>query len=450
MRRPTGSRPTHRPRTRTRCIASFVTGRDPSVPGSRFRSRRRRRPKAVLESTSNSLSRRPPRWRRCLRFDRLRSSPAAVLCGTDVRPRCRGRRPAAARLADFITGDCHHVLSHAFPCVRRARLRAVVFDRLRPRRPAPHSQAACSIRSRGIPSRAPRCRLKNCAGKPCRLPTARSRSRTCPPGAYHLSVRTSGYSSRRTEVTVPSAAPMDDHGRPGTAFRGGRRPSAAMRAASSRRSSRRPCSPGRSSPSSSGCRSARRSRISQAWPSRSLGPAPARPVIRGLDGDRVLILQDGQRIGDVSSQSGDHGVPINPAAAQRIEVVRGPATLLYGANAIGGLVNVITDDIPTRPMMGAVGNVTFDARFGRQGSGRCRRRARRQRHIRASCRRRRPPYAATWRRRKATVPNSQSRSGFGNVGACRGPGPNAATSAAATATTTRSTAFRSSRAARSS
>ena len=65
--------------------------------------------------------------------------------------------------------------------------------------------------------------------------------------------------------------------------------------------------------------------------SRSFGPAPARPVVRGLDGDRVLILQDGQRMGDLSSQSGDHGVSINPAAAQRIEVVRGPATLLYGA-----------------------------------------------------------------------------------------------------------------------
>jgi iron complex outermembrane receptor protein len=74
----------------------------------------------------------------------------------------------------------------------------------------------------------------------------------------------------------------------------------------------------------------------------------------------VLILQDGQRLGDLSSQSGDHGVQINPAAAQRIEVVRGPATLLYGANAIGGLVNVITDEIPTKPMMGTSGNFTFD------------------------------------------------------------------------------------------
>jgi iron complex outermembrane receptor protein len=93
---------------------------------------------------------------------------------------------------------------------------------------------------------------------------------------------------------------------------------------------------------------------------RSFGPAPARPVIRGLDGDRVLILQDGQRTGDLSSQSGDHGVVVNPAAAQRIEVVRGPATLLYGANAIGGLVNVITDEIPTVPEQGVRGSVRFD------------------------------------------------------------------------------------------
>ena len=104
--------------------------------------------------------------------------------------------------------------------------------------------------------------------------------------------------------------------------------------------------------------------------SRSFGPAPARPVIRGLDGDRVLILQDGQRVGDLSSQSGDHGVPINPAAAQRIEVVRGPATLLYGANAIGGLVNVITDEIPREKLQGAEGSFTLDLGSGaREAAG---------------------------------------------------------------------------------
>src|SRR5687767_75134 len=65
-------------------------------------------------------------------------------------------------------------------------------------------------------------------------------------------------------------------------------------------------------------------------------------------------------MGDLSSQSGDHGVNVNPAAATRIEVVRGPATLLYGANAIGGLVNIITEDIPTAPITGSSGNLTLD------------------------------------------------------------------------------------------
>jgi iron complex outermembrane receptor protein len=74
---------------------------------------------------------------------------------------------------------------------------------------------------------------------------------------------------------------------------------------------------------------------------RSFGPGSSRPVIRGFDGDRVLVLQDGLRNGSVGSQSGDHGEPIDPLAAERIEVVKGPATLLYGSNAIGGVVNVI-------------------------------------------------------------------------------------------------------------
>lgn len=74
---------------------------------------------------------------------------------------------------------------------------------------------------------------------------------------------------------------------------------------------------------------------------RSFGPGTSRPVIRGFDGDRVLVLQDGVRGGSVGSQSGDHGEPIDPLSAERIEVVKGPATLLYGSNAIGGVVNVI-------------------------------------------------------------------------------------------------------------
>jgi iron complex outermembrane recepter protein len=103
---------------------------------------------------------------------------------------------------------------------------------------------------------------------------------------------------------------------------------------------------------------------------RGFGPGPARPVVRGLDGDRVLIVEDGLRMGDLSSQSGDHGVNTNPAAASRIEVVRGPATLLYGANAIGGLINVITNEIPTAPVNTPTGSVTFDAASGaKEGAG---------------------------------------------------------------------------------
>ena len=102
---------------------------------------------------------------------------------------------------------------------------------------------------------------------------------------------------------------------------------------------------------------------------RSFGPGPARPVIRGMDGDRVLIVEDGLRMGDLSSQSGDHGVNVNPASAERLEVVRGPATLLYGANAIGGLVNVVTNDIPTAPVRKATGLFTLDASSGAAGGG---------------------------------------------------------------------------------
>ena len=76
---------------------------------------------------------------------------------------------------------------------------------------------------------------------------------------------------------------------------------------------------------------------------RSFGPGNSRPVVRGFDGDRVLVLQDGIRTGTLSSQSGDHGEPIDASSIERVEVVRGPGTLLYGSNAIGGVVNIIDD-----------------------------------------------------------------------------------------------------------
>jgi iron complex outermembrane recepter protein len=75
---------------------------------------------------------------------------------------------------------------------------------------------------------------------------------------------------------------------------------------------------------------------------RSSGPGTARPVIRGFDGDRVLIMEDGIRTGTLSSQSADHGEPIDVMSIERLEVVKGPATLLYGSNAIGGVVNAVS------------------------------------------------------------------------------------------------------------
>ena len=95
---------------------------------------------------------------------------------------------------------------------------------------------------------------------------------------------------------------------------------------------------------------------------RSFGPGASRPIIRGFDGDRVLIMQDGLRTGDLSSQSGDHGVSIDPGGLERLEVVKGPATLLYGSNAIGGVVNAITpqDAFRTSPFDGVLGGITLD------------------------------------------------------------------------------------------
>lgn len=99
---------------------------------------------------------------------------------------------------------------------------------------------------------------------------------------------------------------------------------------------------------------------------RSLGPGTARPVLRGFDGDRVLILQDGLPTGTVSSQSGDHGEPIDPTAVDRIEVVKGPATLLYGGSAVGGVINVITGhhQVHRHPHEGARGYITGNAGSG--------------------------------------------------------------------------------------
>jgi iron complex outermembrane receptor protein len=80
--------------------------------------------------------------------------------------------------------------------------------------------------------------------------------------------------------------------------------------------------------------------------STAFGPNASRPVLRGFQGDRVRILTDGIGSFDVSNTSVDHAVVINPLTADRIEVLRGPAALLFGSSAIGGVVTVIDSRIP--------------------------------------------------------------------------------------------------------
>ena len=92
------------------------------------------------------------------------------------------------------------------------------------------------------------------------------------------------------------------------------------------------------------------------------GPNASRPVIRGLDGDRIRLLQNGIGMLDASSLSFDHAVSIDPLVIERAEVVRGPAALFYGGSAVGGVVNVIDNRIPQAAIQGVNGRV--EGRFG--------------------------------------------------------------------------------------
>jgi len=76
------------------------------------------------------------------------------------------------------------------------------------------------------------------------------------------------------------------------------------------------------------------------------GPRASRPIIRGLSGERVLMLQDGVSALDVSNLSPDHSVAIEDVLAEQVEILKGPTTLLYGSGAVGGVVNVVDGRIP--------------------------------------------------------------------------------------------------------
>ena len=92
------------------------------------------------------------------------------------------------------------------------------------------------------------------------------------------------------------------------------------------------------------------------------GPNVSRPVIRGLNGDQINILQNGISNLDASATSADHNVAIDPLAIERIEVLRGPSALLYGSKAVGGVVNLIDNRIPSETIGAPVTGI-IDGRF---------------------------------------------------------------------------------------
>lgn len=100
------------------------------------------------------------------------------------------------------------------------------------------------------------------------------------------------------------------------------------------------------------------------------GPNASRPIIRGQDGDRIRILQNGGAAPDASALSYDHAVPVDALVTERIEVLRGPSALQYGGSAVGGVVNVIDNRIPTEPLNGFGGRADVGYATGsREKSG---------------------------------------------------------------------------------
>lgn len=85
------------------------------------------------------------------------------------------------------------------------------------------------------------------------------------------------------------------------------------------------------------------------------GPNASRPIIRGMDGDRIKILNNSAASHDLSSLSNDHSVPNDALIVERIEVLRGPSAIMYGGSAIGGVINLIDNRIPNAPMQGVSG-----------------------------------------------------------------------------------------------
>jgi len=94
------------------------------------------------------------------------------------------------------------------------------------------------------------------------------------------------------------------------------------------------------------------------------GPNASRPIIRGLDGDRIRVLNNSAASTDVSALSYDHAVPLDVLSTERIEVLRGSAALQYGGSAVGGVVNVIDNRIPREALSGVSGKAQLQAGTG--------------------------------------------------------------------------------------
>ena len=103
---------------------------------------------------------------------------------------------------------------------------------------------------------------------------------------------------------------------------------------------------------------------------RGNGPAPTRPILRGLGDNEVMVLEDGLRVGDIATYDPAHATPIDALSIEEADVVRGPATVLYGPSTIGGMVNLLTNLVPTvtgRPISGIAsleGNTVNNAAAG--------------------------------------------------------------------------------------
>jgi len=175
--------------------------------------------------------------------------------------------------------------------------------------------------------------------------------RTLPPGRHELFARQIGYAPARASVVIPESG---DTVRVSIALRPSTVELAAVQVTATRFSAD-PLDVTQSTVELSGQELNRNVSTSVAQTladepglaMRYNGPAANLPVVRGLTGDRVLVLHNGERVGDLAAPTPDHALTIDPLTATSIEVVRGPAALLYGSNALGGVVNIISRDIPT-------------------------------------------------------------------------------------------------------